>query len=164
MSLWTRLKQIHGISRNLSKKRIFLKPKHSHNGFTLIEIAAVLVIIAILATLTIKHMGGGGIAMYGEADRLVADLRYAQSLAMTMAQDVTVTVTESGWGLEGGLKFADGETNRTTRPDVSFAAGTTVVFTYPDGKVDSDQTITLQRGSDSVNVKVYGETGYVEIQ
>jgi prepilin-type N-terminal cleavage/methylation domain-containing protein len=143
-----------------------LKPKHSHNGFTLIEIAAVLVIIAILSTLSLKLMGSGGITMYGDADRLVADLRYAQSLAMTMAQDVTVTIEEDGWKLEGGLKFADGKTDRTddVSDDVSIAAGTTVLFSSPDGKVDSDQTITLQRGSDSVNVKVHAETGYVEIQ
>jgi hypothetical protein len=39
-----------------------------------------------------------------------------------------------------------------------------VVFRNPDGKVDSDQTITLQRGTGSLVVKVYGETGYVEIE
>lgn len=138
---------------------------HRHNGFTLIEIAAVLVIIAILSTLAVKHMGEGGMSVYGEADRLAADLRYAQSLAMTRAQTVTVTVTVSGWGLEDGLRFADGETNRTIRDSkVSIVAGTEVEFQYPDGKVASDQTITLQRGSHSVDVKVYGETGYVEIQ
>jgi len=134
-----------------------------HNGFTLIEIAAVLVIIAILSTLAVKHMGGTGMSVYGEADRLVADLRYAQSLAMTRGQDVTVSVSGNGWSLGGGLTFADGESNRT-RPEVSFAASTTVEFKYPDGKVDSDLTITLQRRSQSIDVKVYGGTGYVEIQ
>jgi MSHA pilin protein MshC len=135
----------------------------NHKGFTLIEIAAVLVIIAILSVLAVKRMGGTGISAYGDADQLVADLRYAQSLAMTRAQDVTVTVTGNGWSLGGGLRFADGETNRT-RPEVSFPADTTVVFRNPDGKVDSDQTITLQRGTGSLVVKVYGETGYVEIE
>jgi prepilin-type N-terminal cleavage/methylation domain-containing protein len=142
----------------------FLKLKCNHNGFTLIEIAAVLVIIAILSTLAVKHMGSSGISMYGDADHLVADLRYAQSLAMSRGQDVTFTVTSGGWSLGGVLHFADGETSRTTRPGVSIASGTTVVFKYPDGTVDSDQTITLQRGSHSINVKVYGVTGYVEIQ
>jgi prepilin-type N-terminal cleavage/methylation domain-containing protein len=147
---------------------------HRHNGFTLIEIAAVLVIIAILSTLAVKHMGGTGMSAYGEADRLVADLRYAQSLAMTRAQAVTVTVKvscdsgESCWyleGEEGELPFADGETERTVHdPKVSIAADTTVEFQYPDGKVDSDQTLTLQQGSHSIDVKVYGGTGYVEIQ
>jgi type II secretion system protein H len=141
-----------------------LKVLRRHSGFTLIEIAAVLVIIAILSTLAVKRMGGSGISAYGDADRLVADLRYAQSLAMTRAQDVTVTITGSGWNLSGGLRFADSETSRTTRQGVSFSASTSVIFRSPYGKVDSDQTITLLRGSDSIVVKVYGETGYVEIE
>jgi prepilin-type N-terminal cleavage/methylation domain-containing protein len=141
-----------------------LKLKHNHKGFTLIEIAATLVIIAILSFLAVRHMGGSEIFVYSDADRLMADLRYAQSLAMSRAQDVTVSVSGNGWSLGGGLAFADGETSRTTRPEVSFASSTTVAFRYPDGRVDSDQTITLQRGGDSIGVKVYGETGYVEIQ
>ena len=138
--------------------------KIGHNGFTLIEIAAVLVIIALLSAMAVKRMGNVGISAYSDADRLVADLRYAQSLSMTRTQDVTVTITAGGWDLTGGLKFADGETSRTTREGVSFSSATSVTFRASSGKVDSDQTITLQRGSDSLVVKVYGETGYVEIE
>lgn len=137
------------------------------NGFTLIELAAVLVIIALLTTLAVKRMGNVGITAYSQADRLVSDLRYAQSLAMTRAQDVTVdiTLTPNGWEFsDAGLRFADGETSRTTRQGVTFSASTSVTFKSPNGDVVSDQTITLQRGSDSIVVKVYGETGYVEIQ
>jgi len=141
-----------------------LERMHHHSGFTLIEIAAVLVIIAILSTLAVKHMGGTGISAYSEADRLLADLRYAQSLSMTRTQDVIVNITTSGWSLTGGLKFADGKTSRTTREGVSFSAATSVTFKAPSGKVESGQTITLQRGSDSIVVKVYEETGYVEIE
>ena len=135
-----------------------------HNGFTLIEIAAVLIIIALLTTLAVKRMGNVGISAYGDADCLVADLRYAQSLSMTRTQDVTVNITTSGWNLSGGLRFADGEASRTTRQGVSISASTSVIFRSSSGKVDSDQTITLQRRSDSIVVKVYGETGYVEIK
>ncbi len=134
------------------------------DGFTLIEMAAVLVIIALLTTLAVKRMGNVGISAYSDADRLVADLRYAQSLSMTRTQDVTVNVTTSGWNLSGGLRFADGEASRTSREGVSFSAATSVTFRASSGKVDSDQTITLQRGSDSIVVKLYGETGYVEIE
>lgn len=138
--------------------------KHSHNGFTLIEVTTVLVIISVLSVLAVKHMGGSQILVYGEADRLAADLQYAQSLAMSRAQDVAVAITGSGWHLGGGFHFADGKTSRTTRPEVTVADATTVVFRYPDGKVDTDRTITLQGRSGSIDVKVYGETGYVEIQ
>jgi prepilin-type N-terminal cleavage/methylation domain-containing protein len=139
-----------------------LKVLRCHSGFTLIEIAAVLVIIAILSVLAVKRMGGTGISAYGDADRLVADLRYAQSLAMTRAPDegggyngeVTITTTEDGdgWCLdqdgdgscsdndekdhEDKLWFADG-----AREDWELQDGTTITqdvsitFKYPKGKV-----------------------------
>jgi prepilin-type N-terminal cleavage/methylation domain-containing protein len=154
----------------------------NHNGFTLIEIAAVLVIIAILSTLAVKHMGSSGISVYGDADRLVADLRYAQSLAMARAPDeggdydgeVTVITTDTGWKLDNEGKtdklwFADGaredweiEEGTMITPDVS------ITFKYPKGKVvnaaSDPTTITLQRGDNSIIINVYSETGYVEIQ
>jgi prepilin-type N-terminal cleavage/methylation domain-containing protein len=143
----------------------FLKLKCNYNGFTLIEIAAVLVIIAILSTLAVRHMGSSGISVYGDADRLVADLRYAQSLAMTRSQNITVEIKSNSWEISD-LSFADGETARTEQ-GVTFPPGSriSITFKYPKGSVDlgSDQTITLQRGDNSIAVKVYDETGYVEI-
>ncbi len=139
------------------------------NGFTLIEIAAVLVIIALLSTLAVKRMGNVGISAYSEADRLISDLRYAQSLSMTRTRNVAVKITLSpdGWKWEfseAGLRFADGEKSRTARQRVSFSAGAIVTFMASSGKADSDHTITLQRGSNSIVVKVYEETGYAEIE
>jgi prepilin-type N-terminal cleavage/methylation domain-containing protein len=152
-----------------------LKFLRSHRGFTLIEIAAVLVIIAILSTLAVKHMGGSGISLYGDADQLVADLRYAQSLAMTRAPDesggyngkVTITTTEDGdgWNLNGGFSFPDGENSRTpsglaVTPDIS------ITFEYPKGSVDkgADTDIVLTRGTKTITItRVYDETGYVEM-
>jgi prepilin-type N-terminal cleavage/methylation domain-containing protein len=159
-----------------------LKPKRSHNGFTLVEIVAVLVIIAILTTLAVKHLGSSGISLYGEADRLVADLRYAQFLAMSRAPDeggdydgeVTVITTDTGWKLDNEGKtdklwFADG-----AREDWEIREGTiitpdvSITFKHPKGKVvnaaSDPTTITLQRDGDSIVINVYSETGYVEIQ
>jgi prepilin-type N-terminal cleavage/methylation domain-containing protein len=147
----------------------FLKLECNHNGFTLIEIAAVLVIIAILSTLAVKHMGGSGISLYGEADRLVADLRYAQSLAMSRAPDdeddeVTVKTSANGWNLNGVFSFPDGETGRT-RSGLSVSPDISITFEYPKGSVNlgSDTDIVLTRGSNTITVRVYDETGYVEI-
>jgi prepilin-type N-terminal cleavage/methylation domain-containing protein len=147
-----------------------LKVLRRHSGFTLIEIAAVLVIIAILSTLAVKRMGGSGISAYGDADRLVSDLRYAQSLAMSRAPDdeddeVTVETTANGWNLNGGFSFQDGETGRTFS-GVSVSPGISITFEYPKGSVDlgSDTEIMLTRGTKTITVRVYDETGYVEIQ
>jgi prepilin-type N-terminal cleavage/methylation domain-containing protein len=143
----------------------FVRDMYDYKGFTILEVIAVLVIIAVLSTLAVKQMGGIWISAYSDADRLVSDLRYAQSLAMTRTQDVTVTITSSGWNLSGSQRFADGETARQTGQGVTIPPGSRISLTFeePKGTVDSDKTITLERGSNSIIVKVYGGTGYVEI-
>lgn len=171
-----------------------MKVLRCHSGFTLIEIAAVLVIIAILSTMAVKHMGSSGISIYGDADRLVADLRYAQSLAMTRAPDedgvyngeVTITTTEDGdgWCLdqdgdgscldndekddEDKFWFADGAREDWELRDGTITPDISITFKYPKGKVvnaaSDPTTITLQRGDNSIIINVYSETGYVEIQ
>jgi type II secretion system protein H len=158
-----------------------LKALHCNSGFTLIEIAAVLVIIAILSTLAVTHMGGSKISLYGEADHLVADLRYAQTIAMTRAPDggeVTVKIEGDGWYLlnnkdkdeeDKELWFADGKRDFWEVKDdsVTIAPNIDITFTYPKGAVDLGeldyQDIVLTRGNKSITIRVYDETGYVEI-
>jgi prepilin-type N-terminal cleavage/methylation domain-containing protein len=145
--------------------------KHGHNGFTLIEIAAVLVIIAILSTLAVSNMEVSKFSLYGDADQLVADLRYAQTIAMTRApndededDEVKVETTANGWSLNGEFSFPDGETIRSlsglsVTPDISIS------FEYPKGSVDKgvDTDIVLARGTKTITVRIYDKTGYVEI-
>jgi type II secretion system protein H len=137
--------------------------KLCNKGFTLIEIAAVLVIMALLTTLAIKHMGGGAeMSAYGDADRLVADLRYAQSLAMTRSQNITVEIDSDSWTISD-FSFADGSEKREPKHGVTLPSKSKIEFLSDKGKVSSEQTIELKRGKKTINVKVY-ETGYVEIQ
>lgn len=157
--------------------------KLCNKGFTLIEIAAVLVIIAILSTLAVKHMGSSGVSLYGEADRLVADLRYAQTIAMNRAPDdpddedyVRVEINANGWYLpyneekndEDKLWFADGKRDSwTVNASVAITQASDITFKYPKGAVDLGadyQDIFLTQGSKSITIRVYDETGYVEIQ
>jgi prepilin-type N-terminal cleavage/methylation domain-containing protein len=149
----------------------FMTLKHGHNGFTLIEIAAVLVIIAILSTLAVSNMEVSKFSLYGDADQLVADLRYAQTIAMTRApndededDEVKVETTANGWSLNGEFSFPDGETSRSlsglsVTPDISIS------FEYPKGSVDKgvDTDIVLARGTKTITVRIYDKTGYVEI-
>jgi prepilin-type N-terminal cleavage/methylation domain-containing protein len=141
-----------------------MKRIYHYSGFTLIEIAAVLVIIAILSTLAVKHMGSSNISAYGDADRLVADLRYAQSLTMTRSQNITVEIKSNSWEISD-LSFADGSEERETKHGVTFPSESriSIEFEKPKGTVDSEKTIELKRGNKTIRVKVY-ETGYVEIQ
>ena len=137
-------------------------------GFTLIEIISVLTLLAIVAVVVIIRLNGSTITVYADADRLVSDLRYAQTLAMTNAYrgngTVTVQINSNGWKFPSGSdwRFADGETERTLQWADSIN-GNNVTFTYPYGKADNDYTISLQN-SKTLTIFVEEETGYVEIQ
>lgn len=142
-----------------------------NHGFTIIEIISILVILGILSVVAVTRMSGLWISAYGDADRLVSDLRYAQSLAMTRAyragdevDKVEINIDSDGWNFaSGSWRFADGESSRNVRWGVDIS-GSNVVFKYPFGNLEGDDVnITLTRGVNSIKVKVYADTGYVEI-
>ncbi len=139
-------------------------------GFTVIEIIAVLVLIGILSAVAVSRVGWTSANAYSDADRLVADLRYAQGIAMKQPVEEGVTVNindggnDGGWQIAGGFRFADGETARGLRRGVSLE-GADVTFSYPRGNVSTGtQNIIVRQGGTTLNVIVYGGTGYVEIQ
>lgn len=149
--------------------------KQEFNGFTLLEIIAVLVILGVLAAVGVSRLSGVWITAYGDADRLVSDLRYAQSLAMTQASkvdannQVRINIHNDGWefanNADGKWRFADGKKTREVRWGVE-AQDTSIGFSYPRGKpeIDSDQAITLSKDGNQLDIIVHAKTGYIEIQ
>ena len=142
----------------------------SSHGFTLIEVISVLTLLAIIAVIVISRLNGSSITMYADADRLVSDLQYAQTLAMTNAYrgngTVTVQINSNGWKFPSGSdwRFADGETERTLQwADSIPNHPQTVSFFYPYGKADASHNIEIQNGK-TLTISVEEETGYVEIQ
>lgn len=68
--------------------------KSSQAGFTLVELVAVSVIVTILAAYAIpRMMGPGEFAVRTAADRLVAALHYAQTLAQRQGIATSVTLS-----------------------------------------------------------------------
>lgn len=139
-------------------------------GFTLIEVISVLTLLTIVAVVVISRLNGSSITVYADADRLVSDLRYAQTLAMTNAfkgnGTVTVEINSNGWKFPSGSdwRFADGETERTLQwADSIPNHPQTVSFFYPYGKADASHNIEIQNGK-TLTISVEEETGYVEIQ
>lgn len=134
-------------------------------GFTLVEIIAILVLIGILSAVAVSRVNWTSANAYSDADRLVADLRFAQSIAMKKPGSVTVNISGGGWDIGGGLRFADGETDRTTRRGVTLSESS-VEFTYPRGNLSdgAQRNITVSQGGSTLTVRVYAGTGYAEIQ
>lgn len=143
-------------------------------GFTTLEVIAVLVIVGIIAVIAVSRMSGLWTAAYGDADRLASDLRYAQTLAMTRvpeslsggdSNEVKVEIKSDGWEFEDSRwHFADGETNRSVQWGVSIN-GDDVIFEYPYGSPQAEENveINLERGSHTITICIYADTGYVEI-
>lgn len=64
----------------------------AHQGFTLIEILVVLVILGIAAAMVVPRITGmGDMQASGAARILLADMQYAQNEAIVTQKDVTVT-------------------------------------------------------------------------
>lgn len=143
-------------------------------GFTILEVVCVLVILGVLASVAFSRTSGMWISAYGDADRLVSDLRYVHSLAMTQAyplggdKAVGVEITNDGWEFTNGgdhtWRFADGSTEREFRWGVSVDSNHTVEFEYPGGSPNGNTEIELSRGGNTITIQVYEETGYVGIK
>ncbi len=144
------------------------------SGLTMLELIAVLVILGVLSAVAVTRMGGVGFSVLGDADCLVADLRYAQSLAMTQAQHleedktVEIEINSDGWRFNNSnnhtWRFADGDTDRDVRWGVTVVdAPHTIRFEYPSGDPVSGKDIELSRGGNSITIRVHEETGYVEM-
>ncbi len=67
------------------------------NGFTLIEIVSVLVVLGVLAYLGVSaFQGNDGVASYAERDKLLSQLVYARAQGMAIGGGQCVNVKTSG--------------------------------------------------------------------
>lgn len=107
-------------------------------GFTLVEVIAISVVAVVLAAFAIpRMMGPGEFAVRTNADRLLAALQYARTLAQTQGVATSVEVNSLTISVKQGavVKFAmeDGTGDYTfnVHPDVAVSiAGCTSPFTF----------------------------------
>lgn len=111
---------------------------NKQNGFTLVEVVAVMVIVVVLAASAIPRMTGAGeFAARMAADRLAAALQYAQTLAqrqgvatsvIVAANAPNLTVVQNNLAVSMQSESYNGEYKVDFHPEVSATPSSTVTF------------------------------------
>ena len=154
--------------------------RRAEQGWTLIELVVVIVLIATLALIIMMHWPGTGINLEAEAQQLASDIRYTQALAMTQGQRYRTNFTATDYGIatRTGTAVPHPVTGTNT---VALATGITLSSTFPylvfDGKgspytdtalpgtaLTADAVLTVSGGGNSITVRISPQTGRVLVQ
>lgn len=99
----------------------------NRDGFTLVEMLIVMLVMALLATTVVLTAGGGERGVGADVSRLASRIAAARETAITSARPVGVWVSRSGYGFDvragGSWRPADQKPFQT----VDWPAGTIVV-------------------------------------
>ena len=158
------------------------------SGFTLAEIIIVITIISIAAMIAVPMLGGAGmVKAKSGANRLIGDMEYAKSLAITRGAMITMRfasdggsyqIEDSGGVIEDPYKSdcdyvvdtaGDGRLEGLSISNVDFNGGRILKFDYLGVPYDGSDyeiysgTVTLSGGGSSYTVSVEPVTGYVSL-
>jgi Tfp pilus assembly protein FimT len=153
------------------------------NGFTMIEILILAVILAIVAVTAVPMLSSAGtIQIRAAANMIAADLEYAKSMAISRGQEYSVDFDQDAdsYQLEdqggnviphpvkkGFNYIVDFQSDsRLSRVDVTGAnfGGVDDVTFDSLGSPDDGGTVTLQANGTTVTIRVEPITGYISIQ
>jgi general secretion pathway protein H len=140
----------------------------ANNGFTLLELLVVIIILALTSTLVGINLGGDRANLESIARTLVTDLRYVRSKAMVGNTDTALVVD-----LDNGAYYS-----RAARIDRPLPASISVELTvdvrdtdgkrgsivfYPDGS-SSGGKVRLSRNGRSLQITTAWLNGYVTLE
>ncbi|MGD2188260.1 MAG: type II secretion system protein [Desulfobacterales bacterium] len=153
--------------------------KRDQHGFTLVEITAVLVLMAIISAYVIgRSIGTEQIDLAGQTDKIRTQIRYAQALAMKRSDAIwgITCNTNQYWMFRtntGTPELLPGEQNaQITLSDLGVGMSAFTLFFDRIGKpyiaytdednntpLDSYLIITISAGGSSRTIRVIPETG-----
>lgn len=146
-------------------------PWHRHNGYTLVELVVIIMIIGILALFVAARYGDQtSFDSRGYYDELSSAARYAQRYAIASGCGVRFQVASSNYSLTVANPCPVGVGNPVQRPDGGDFSGiapagvtaTTGSYVYnPLGDVNSGGAITVSGGGSSHTLTITAGSGFV---
>jgi MSHA pilin protein MshC len=153
-------------------------PTQRAQGFTLIELVTVLLLISILAVVAINQWPGSSINLSAQADQLANDIRYTQSLAMNRGQRYRINLAADRYWISdaGGTVTislpGSGATVVTLNSGITLSASYSflvfdgngapyITATTPGTALAADAVITLSADGVSRTLTISPQTGRV---
>ena len=145
-----------------------------HAGFTLLELAAVLLLLAILSTSVFLRWSPGSSTLNAQADQLAATLRHAQALALAQGRSLTLDVqSATSYAItDGAATITDPQAlvQSYTLANGVTLAGNDLDFDSLGRPIDAGnnliaaaQTWTLSADGATVSISVSPLTGFVTV-
>jgi prepilin-type N-terminal cleavage/methylation domain-containing protein len=154
-------------------------------GFTLIELVAVLILIAILAVAVFPRVPEKeSLTIKGRAEQLASDIRYVQTLSMTRGERFCIAISGTGYRLQGTTANACDASKPETHPagltQPIAICGSDCTVTAPTATIQFDglgvpwnsagdtalgnSTVTISDAGGSKQVQISQTTGRVVVQ
>ena len=153
------------------------KAMNRQRGFTMAELVAVMIIVAILAVFATSAFDRRGFDAAGYADEVRTQLAYARQVAVAARREVRATIDSAGISLAMCADFActgghsvsvaspQGEAaySRATPSGVALASSSSSIIFDAQGtpNLAADATLVVTGGGSNTQIVVEAGTGYV---
>ena len=147
-------------------------------GFTLIELIMVMVVLGVVAAVATMRMSGTGLNVSAQAEQLASDIRYTQSLAMGRGQRFRINFTAGtyqitdmssvaqvhpGTGLTAAVSLGSTVLSGYSPPNYLAFDSLGVPFTDPTTALAAPMVLTLTGGGEAYTLRVVPQTGRVQV-
>ncbi len=140
----------------------------NEKGFSTLELTIVVAIVGIMAAIALPRMGSvTPLDIYGAANQVKSDIRYAQELAMTKFVSTTIDFDAGGTSyiITGAGVDIESELPESSRVTFDDGDDSTRIFTFDSfGEPAEGGTLTISYGDSSANIIVESVTGKVTIE